>query len=129
MKRCFAVAVRYCSRKCPAPPPVATDIDHRSHVPELYSAPFPFPAETIRGFDFLKDQPGYEGVLNERVAALPEILQGLPNSPLQDKSGRPRRGAYRTLFSGKWHLGLTKETSPWARGYEESWVLLPGAGG
>lgn len=56
--------------------------------------------------------PGYEGYLNDRVAALPELL---------------RDGGYRTLMSGKWHLGLTPETSPHARGFERSFALLPGA--
>ncbi len=34
---------------------------------------------------------------------------------------------YLTLMSGKWHLGLTVETSPWARGFTRSFSLLPGA--
>jgi arylsulfatase A-like enzyme len=54
--------------------------------------------------------PGYEGYLNHRVAALPEIL---------------RDGGYHTMISGKWHLGLTKERSPLARGFERSLALLP----
>ncbi|KAG8734909.1 hypothetical protein FRC10_011223, partial [Ceratobasidium sp. 414] len=58
-------------------------------------------------------RPGYEGILNDRVAALPEILAS---------------GSYRTAMSGKWHLGLTREASPWARGFQESFSLLPGAG-
>ncbi|WBW71654.1 arylsulfatase [Schizosaccharomyces osmophilus] len=56
--------------------------------------------------------PGYEGYLNWRVAALPEIL----------------KEKYDTIISGKWHLGLTKETSPSARGFEKVFSLLPGAG-
>jgi arylsulfatase len=54
--------------------------------------------------------PGYEGYLNDRVAALPELL---------------RDAGYLTLMSGKWHLGNTIETSPWARGFERSFALLP----
>ncbi|WPO99698.1 arylsulfatase [Pseudomonas sp. HR96] len=57
-------------------------------------------------------QPGYEGYLNERVAALPELLQ---------------EAGYQTLMSGKWHLGLTAERAPHARGFERSFSLLPGA--
>jgi arylsulfatase len=54
--------------------------------------------------------PGYEGYLNNRVVALPELL---------------RDAGYLTLMSGKWHLGDTIETSPWARGFERSFALLP----
>ncbi|UZJ53611.1 hypothetical protein CBS101457_002931 [Exobasidium rhododendri] len=70
-------------------------------------------AETISRVEGYESKPGYEGVLNERVAALPEILQD---------------AGYQTFMAGKWHLGLTKETSPWARGFDRSFALLPGAG-
>ena len=53
--------------------------------------------------------PGYEGYLNDRVVALPELL---------------RDAGYLTLMSGKWHLGKTIETSPGARGFERSFALL-----
>jgi len=45
------------------------------------------------------------------VAALPELL---------------RDHGYHTLLSGKWHLGLRKETNPAARGFDRSFALLPG---
>jgi arylsulfatase A-like enzyme len=54
--------------------------------------------------------PGYEGYLNDRVVALPELLHD---------------AGYLTLMSGKWHLGNTIERSPWARGFERSFALLP----
>ncbi|HKI39901.1 MAG TPA: arylsulfatase, partial [Mycobacterium sp.] len=54
--------------------------------------------------------PGYEGYLNDRVVALPELL---------------RDAGYLTLMSGKWHLGNTIERSPSARGFERSFALLP----
>jgi arylsulfatase A-like enzyme len=54
--------------------------------------------------------PGYVGYLNDRVVALPELL---------------RDAGYLTLMSGKWHLGHTIERSPWARGFERSFALLP----
>lgn len=57
-----------------------------------------------------RGMPGYEGYLNERVVALPELL---------------RDAGYNTLMSGKWHLGLTPERSPSARGFERSFAHLP----
>jgi arylsulfatase len=67
-------------------------------------------AEAIRGEQVGK--PGYEGHLNDRVASLAELLHD---------------GGYRTLMSGKWHLGLTPETFPARRGFERLFALLPGA--
>lgn len=58
-------------------------------------------------------KPGYEGYLNFRVAALPEILKD---------------AGYYNILSGKWHLGLTSEYWPGKRGFEKSFTLLPGAG-
>ena len=57
-----------------------------------------------------RGMPGYEGYLNERVVTLPEML---------------RDADYLTLMSGKWHLGLTPERSPKARGFERSFAHLP----
>ncbi|PSN70393.1 putative arylsulfatase [Corynespora cassiicola Philippines] len=65
---------------------------------------------TRRDFD---GQPGYEGYLNFRVASAAEILKD---------------AGYLTMLSGKWHLGLTKETSPYARGFEKNFTYLAGAG-
>ncbi|KAL8343176.1 hypothetical protein RB598_004497 [Gaeumannomyces tritici] len=71
-------------------------------------------AERMRRFpEIFEGRAGYEGYLNFRVAALPEILQD---------------AGYFTLMTGKWHLGLTKETSPWARGFTRVLSTLPGAG-
>ncbi|WP_159981565.1 MULTISPECIES: arylsulfatase [unclassified Novosphingobium] len=58
-------------------------------------------------------RPGYEGYLNDRVASIAELLQ---------------QGGYRTVMSGKWHLGLTPERGPAARGFERSFALLQGLG-
>ena len=55
--------------------------------------------------------PGYEGYLNDAVVSLPELLQD---------------AGYRTLISGKWHLGHTLDRAPHARGFERSFALLPG---
>jgi arylsulfatase A-like enzyme len=58
-----------------------------------------------------KDKPGYEGYLRGDVATLAERLAA---------------GGYATLFSGKWHLGLTPEQDPHARGFQRSFALLQG---
>jgi arylsulfatase len=56
---------------------------------------------------------GYAGYLNFEVAALPEVLKA---------------GGYHTYMAGKWHLGSEEETSPHARGFEETFILAPGGG-
>ena len=61
-----------------------------------------------------RGKPGYEGHLNFSVAALPEVLKG---------------AGYRTYMTGKWHLGLTEETSPAARGFDKSFAMLQGGAG
>ena len=60
-----------------------------------------------------KGKPGYEGVLNKTVAALPEIL---------NKAG------YHTYMVGKWHLGEEEGYKPSDRGFEETFALLNGGG-
>ena len=61
----------------------------------------------------MEGHPGYAGHLNFEVAALPEVL--LSNG-------------YHTYMAGKWHLGHEPETRPHARGFEETFALLPGGG-
>ncbi|MBY8976900.1 arylsulfatase [Rhodobacteraceae bacterium NNCM2] len=58
-----------------------------------------------------KDQPGYEGHLNDRVVTVAEVLGA---------------SGYRTYMTGKWHLGLGEEQSPWARGFDKSFASLMG---
>ena len=67
------------------------------------------PVQTATGYG----QPGYEGYLSYRVAALPEVL---------------RDAGYRTHMAGKWDLGraLVDETNPAARGFESSFVQTTG---
>jgi arylsulfatase A-like enzyme len=69
-------------------------------------------------FEELRDNqrghPGYEGYLNDRVAALPELLQD---------------AGYHTYMAGKWHLGLDEAHSPAARGFERSFALTQGGAG
>jgi len=61
----------------------------------------------------MEGHPGYTGYLNFEVAALPEVLGA---------------AGYHTYMAGKWHLGDEEETSPHARGFEETFVLVPGGG-
>ncbi len=63
--------------------------------------------------DDIRGKPGYEGHLNHRVAALPEVLKA---------------NGYRTYMVGKWHLGEDEETIPHARGFDETFVLVDGGG-
>jgi len=79
-----------------------TGVDH--HIAGLGSM-----VEVLRpGF---KTVPGYEGYLNDQVVSIAELL---------------RDAGYRTLMSGKWHLGHEIERAPHARGFERSFALLPG---
>ena len=61
-----------------------------------------------------KGNPGYEGYLNFQIAALSELFL---------------EAGYNTYMTGKWHLGLTQETSPAARGFEKSYAILQGGAG
>ena len=61
----------------------------------------------------MEEHPGYAGYLNFEVAALPEVLKA---------------GGYHTYLAGKWHLGGDENTSPHARGFEETFSLVPGGG-
>lgn len=62
----------------------------------------------------LLGRPGYEGYLNFRVASLANLMKD---------------AGYRTYMAGKWHLGMTEETSPAARGFDRSFALLNGGSG
>jgi arylsulfatase A-like enzyme len=53
--------------------------------------------EALRSFPMLKGRPGYEGYLKQETTTIAEVLS---------KSG------YRTLMSGKWHLGHQPEQQP-----------------
>jgi arylsulfatase len=55
---------------------------------------------------------GYEGVLNNRVVTLPQLL---------------KNAGYHTYMVGKWHMGKTPEQIPAARGFERDFTLLDGA--
>jgi arylsulfatase A-like enzyme len=57
--------------------------------------------------------PGYEGVLNDRVVAFPQLL---------------RDAGYHTYMVGKWHLGKTPDRIPAARGFSRDFSTMKGGG-
>jgi len=56
---------------------------------------------------------GYEGVLNDRIVTLPQLLKD---------------AGYHTYMVGKWHMGKAPDKIPAARGFERDFSLLDGAG-
>jgi len=61
----------------------------------------------------LAGREGYEGHLNDRIVTLQEVL---------------KENGYHTYMSGKWHLGDEDEHIPYARGFEETFILAQGGG-
>tara|TARA_B100001123_G_scaffold449165_1_gene613362 strand:- start:741 stop:2315 length:1575 start_codon:yes stop_codon:yes gene_type:complete len=59
-----------------------------------------------------KGQPGYEGYLKQNVVTIATLL---------------RDSGYKTYMTGKWHLGVNLDTSPYARGFERSFTALENA--
>ncbi len=55
--------------------------------------------------------PGYVGYLNHEVVTVARLLND---------------AGYHTYMTGKWHLGLTRETDPFRRGFERTYALLQG---
>ena len=60
-----------------------------------------------------KKNPGYEGILNKTIVAMPEILND---------------AGYHTYMVGKWHLGEEEGFKPSDRGFEQTFALLGGGG-
>jgi len=58
-----------------------------------------------------RGMPGHEGELNDSVATVPELLKSK---------------GYRSYMTGKWHLGMSEQASPFARGFDRSFTLLSG---
>lgn len=56
-------------------------------------------------------KPGHEGFLNDRALTVATLL---------------RDSGYRTMMSGKWHLGKSKESSAYARGFQQTFALNSG---
>jgi arylsulfatase len=59
-----------------------------------------------------RGRPSYQGYLNDRCATLAEVL---------------RPAGYRTLMSGKWHVGEHRPHWPTDRGFEKYFGLISGA--
>lgn len=55
-----------------------------------------------------KGKPGYDGVLNDQVVTIAELL---------------RDNGYHTYHVGKWHLGIEPEKRPYNRGFERTIAL------
>ncbi len=66
-------------------------------------------AEAVISIDDQRGHPGYEGYLNGRVVSVAQLLKDV---------------GYHTYIAGKWHLGLTADQSPKAKGFERSFALL-----
>jgi len=69
-------------------------------------------AERVPGIPAEIGQPGYEGFLNNKVVSIAQLMKD---------------AGYHTYIAGKWHLGLTPEQSPSAKGFERSFALLDAA--
>ena len=54
-----------------------------------------------------RGKPGYDGVLNQDVLTVAQLLQGI---------------GYRTSVTGKWHLGVEENNLPPARGFDDSFI-------
>jgi arylsulfatase len=66
-------------------------------------------AEQVPYFPQQIGQPGYEGYLNDKVVSVAQLIKD---------------AGYHTYLAGKWHLGLTLDQSPAAKGFERSFSLL-----
>jgi arylsulfatase A-like enzyme len=59
-----------------------------------------------------RPQPAYQGFLNDRCVTMAEVLRG---------------AGYRTLMSGKWHVGEKRPHWPVDRGFDRYFGLISGA--
>ncbi len=69
-------------------------------------------AEHVTYFPQQAGHPGYEGFLNNKVVSIAQLMKD---------------AGYHTYISGKWHLGLTANQSPTAKGFERSFSLMDAA--
>ena len=72
-----------------------------SHLTGVPNLPLFLPPEQV-------DEPGYEGILNNKVQTI---------------ATRLKQGGYSTFITGKWHLGHTDKTLPTKRGFDRSFIL------
>ena len=111
-----------------ATPNLDTLADTGVKMTQFYASPFCSPTRAmlmsgtdnhLAGFGDMAElmlpeqrgKPGYEGYLNERVVPMAQVL---------------RDAGYRTLMTGKWHLGVPEQYSPAARGFDQSYALVHG---
>jgi len=66
-------------------------------------------AERVPSMPAEMGKPGYEGYLNSKVICIAQLMKD---------------AGYHTYISGKWHLGLTPDQTPTAKGFERSFALL-----
>lgn len=69
-------------------------------------------AEHVIYFPQQAGQPGYEGYLNNKVICIAQLMKD---------------AGYHTYLAGKWHLGVTPDQTPFAKGFEKSFALLDAA--
>lgn len=70
-------------------------------------------AEALGSFPMLKGRSGYEGFLNPETTTIAEKFS---------------EAGYKTLMTGKWHLGGAPEHRPPNHGFEQSFVQIEGGG-
>lgn len=70
-------------------------------------------AEALPTFKLLQNRPGYEGYLDPGATTIAEKFAAAD---------------YRTIMTGKWHLGLKPEHQPSAHGFDQSFALSQGGG-
>ena len=72
--------------------------------------------------------PGHEGYLSERASPLLRPRVGLKlDRDVATVSEILRDNDYHTVMSGKWHLGWKEGFLPHNRGFDRSFVMVPGS--
>ena len=70
-------------------------------------------AEALNTYPALKGHPGYEGYLDTSTTTIAEAFSA---------------ANYRTMMTGKWHLGKTPQHQPNIHGFDRSFALSQGGG-